>query len=109
ADPAVGRNVVTVVVPGARRRVVAQVEGDERHTGLDQAAGQQRLLTPEVLAVPLADPRVFLVDVEGVPRASAGQQLDRLLTEGVEAVLRPGAAEPRAERVELGQERPAGA
>ena len=43
----------------------AEGQGHEPHARLDQPAGQQRALAPLVAAVAVAEPRVFLADVEG--------------------------------------------
>ena len=55
----------------------AEVDGDERRAGLDQPPGQQGALAPVVPAVAVAQARFFLVDVEGVARRRAGDELVR--------------------------------
>ena len=42
-------------VPGPRRGMITQIEGDERDPRLDQSSGQESLLTPEVLAISVAN------------------------------------------------------
>ena len=53
--------------------------GDEGGPGLDQAAGQQRLLAQAVATVGIAHLRGFLVQIEGPLRAARHQHFIRLL------------------------------
>ena len=81
-DPAVGRDVVAVRVPGARGSVVAQVERHEGDARLHEPTGQERLLAPEMFSVPLADHFRLAREVEarlgpGVPARDRPPAVDR--------------------------------
>ena len=60
------------------------VEGDERHAGLDQAAGQQAPLAEGIPAVGVADHVGLVADVEGPLGVRRGHQVVALLVVGVE-------------------------
>ncbi len=107
ADPPVRRDIVAVVVPGARGRVVAQVDRDERDARFDEPSGQERLLAPKVLAVSLADPLRLLRQVEGISGPAADQQVDRLLPVMVHRLDGRGAIDLAAQAVEVRKQRPA--
>ena len=72
-DAAVRRNVVAVIVPRSRCRVVTQVERDETRTGFDKSSGNQSLLTPQMISVSRADSGGFLLNIKRLPCASAKQ------------------------------------
>ena len=79
----------------------AEVDGDERAPRLDQPAGQQAALAPAVPAVAVAQPRVFLADVERPPRRRPADELERLLGEAVHRLLRVGRLDGARHRVEV--------
>src|SRR4051794_718496 len=58
-----GREVVAVRVPVVHD---PEVDLDQAHPGLDQAAGQEEALAHEVASVAVAEPGVFAGEVEGI-------------------------------------------
>ncbi len=82
----------------------AEVNGDKRRSRLDQPPSQQRALSPVVPAILIAQPRVFLVDVERPARRVARHQLERLLIETVHRLGRAGRVDAAPQRVEVGRQ-----
>ena len=82
----IGQHAMHPLVEARVEVPAAEGQGHEPHARLDQPAGQQGALPPLVSRVAIAEPRVFLAQVEG-PRADLAQdQGERLLLETVEAV-----------------------
>src|SRR5215469_15036769 len=71
--------VVAVRVPAA-----PGLDGNEGYPRLDETPGEQAALAQVVAAVFLAQLVAFLLDVEGLPRFVAGDQLQGVRIEGIE-------------------------
>src|SRR5262249_52441056 len=103
-DAAIRRDIVAVRIPRAGRRVVAEVEGDKRRAGFNQSTGDESLLAPQVIAVASARRRRLALDVEGLLRPAAQQNLHCLLAIAIHRVHHSRAIEIVAERVETAQQ-----
>ena len=75
--------------------MIAEVESHERDARLHEASGQERLLTPEVLSIPLADLSRLTREIERVLSPPSQQEVGRLLLVAVEGLH-------RAPRIEVG-------
>ncbi len=84
--------------------MVAEVEGDEGDAGLDEAAGEHCLLTPEVLAVAVADGLGLLGEVERLAGAATEEKLDGLAVVDVQGVELAGTFQLAAEAVEVAEQ-----
>ena len=76
--------VPTEIAIGERRR--ERVDGDDAGARLGEPAGQQEALAPEMPSIAVANPRIFLTDVEGVGDARVGQHLHGQIAELVRAI-----------------------
>ncbi len=94
-------------IPGPRRGVITQIEGDERDPRLDQSPGQESLLTPEVLAVSVADLCRFPRQIEGLLGFRTGQHVHGGLGMTVHHVNRGGMIESGSQHVEVPEQRTA--
>ena len=95
-NAAVRRDVVAMSVPRTRSRVVTQVQRDERRARFDKSSRNQCLLTPQMLAVPLANGWIFLLQIECRSRA-VRQAADRRPVAGknsAQPVIHPGRVRP---------------
>lgn len=92
ADASVGRNVISVSIPGTARSMVAEVEGDEGDTGFDEASSEEGLLAPEVRAVALSVGVGFEGKVKGFFGGVAEEEVHGLLLEAVDSERRFGGA-----------------
>jgi hypothetical protein len=102
---------VGVVVPAevewlARLRG-QRVDRHHRRAGLGQPAGEQAALAPQVPAVLVAQPVVFLRQVERPGHARPGQDLERRRGELVRPFKNAIAVRLAAHPVEVGEQRPA--
>jgi hypothetical protein len=81
--------------------MIAQVDGDEADSSLDQAPGQQRLFAPVVVAVTFPDPGRFPREIEGRLGPSAGHNVVGLLSESIHRFHLTGGIQLRAQAIHL--------
>src|SRR5262245_2467984 len=96
-----------MVVPGPGGRVIAQVERDKRNARLHQPPRKQGLLTPEVLAVAVADRLRLARQVERLLGASADEQFDGVLSVAVHRPDRLRSVKLPPQLVEVSEQRAA--
>jgi len=83
------------------------VHGDEGHAGFDEPPGQQGSLSDRVAAVAFPQSRVLAVDVECPLGRRAGDQVERVAVEPVDAVHQAAGVDVAADPVESRQQLPA--
>ena len=92
-----------VVVPdaGPAAQRPAQFGGDDVDPRLHQPPGHEQLLPPGIASVAVAGGVILAGQIEGMPRLTAGEELEGLRLEGVERLHLQSPADRALERVEL--------